>query len=149
MDQVIANGLLDQMNRETVRAKVKVPDYRGSPQTGLGYDIETFYVGQTVKILDVRAPSTSTVGTGDRWGSMVWGTGKWGAPAGATIWGAFNWNAAAWSASVGSIFNQVVVIASISYGYFYVELELGARAPTLSRALFDLEMRVQEATLLG
>src|SRR2546423_9320988 len=149
MAQVIANGLLDQMNRETVRAKIKVPDYRGSPQTGLGYDIETFQVGQTVKILDVRAPSTSTVGTGDRWGSMVWGTGKWGAPAGTTIWGAFNWNEAPWSASVGSIFNTVNTIVSISYNYFYVELELGARAPTLSRALFDLEMRVQEATLLG
>src|SRR2546430_2109636 len=147
--QVIANGLLDQMNRETVRAKVKVPDYRGSPQTGLGYDIETFQVGQTVKILDVRAPSTSTVGTGDRWGSMVWGTGKWGAPAGKTIWGALNWNEAPWRARVGRIFITVGVMASVSYNYFYVELELGARAPTLSRAMFDLEMRVQEATLLG
>src|SRR2546429_6211457 len=118
--QVIANGLLDQMNRETVRAKVKVPDYRGSPQTGLGYDIETFQVGQTVKILDVRAPSTSTVGTGDRWGSMVWGTGKWGAPAGTTIWGAFNWGESAWSSSVGSIFNTINTIVSVQYDYFSV-----------------------------
>lgn len=149
MAQVIANGLLDQMDRETVRAKIKVPDYRGSGQAGLGYDIEAFKAGQTVKILDVRAPSTSTAGTGDRWGSMVWGTGKWGSPAGQTLWGSFNWGQSTWSASAGTIFGTVNTIVSINYGYFYAELELGVRQPSLSRALFDLELRVQEATLVG
>lgn len=146
--QLMANGILSILDRETVRAKIKVPDYRGSAQSGLGYDIEAFKVGQTVKIVDARAPSTSTAGVGAKWGSAIWGTSKWGNPAGVTIWGAFNWGGSNWSASVGSIFNQVVTIVSIDYKYHYVELELGARQPSLSRALFDLEIRTQDATLV-
>jgi hypothetical protein len=146
--QFLANGILSILDRETVRAKIKVPDYRGSAQQGLGYDIETFKVGQTVKIVDARAPSASTAGLGSKWGSMVWGRDTWGAPAGATIWGSFNWGGAVWSASVGSIFNTVNTIMSIDYRYFHVELELGARAPSLSRALFDLEIRFQDASLV-
>lgn len=144
----LANGILSILDRETVRAKINVPDYRGSAQSGLGYDIEQFKVGQTVKILDARAPSTSSVGVGARWGSMVWGTGKWGAPAGTTIWGSFLWNASTWSASVGSIFSTINTIMSIQYDYFSCTLELGARQPSLSRALFDLELRMQDATLV-
>lgn len=145
---LMASGILSILDRETVRAKVKVPDYRGSPQSGLGYDIESFKVGQTVKIVDARAPSTSTVGVGAKWGSMVWGTGKWGAPSGQTIWGNFLWNGAVWSSSVGSIFNTVNTIHSIQYDYYSVTLELGARQPSLSRALFDLEMRFADYSLV-
>lgn len=146
--QFLANGILSILDRETVRAVVKVPDYRGSAQQGLGYDIETFKVGQTVKILDARAPSTSTAGTGAKWGSMVWGRDKWGAPASQSIWGSFLWGQANWSASVGTIFNTVNTIMSIQYDYFSVTLELGARQPSLSRALFDLEMRFQDFSLV-
>lgn len=145
---LMASGLLSILDREQVRAKVKVPDYRGSAITGKGYDIEAFRVGDTVKIVDARAKASSVVGMGDQWGAMVWGTGKWGAPGGQSIWGAFNWNGSTWSASVGTIFNVVVPIVSIDYKYYYVELELGFRAPTLSRALFDLELRFQDATLV-
>jgi hypothetical protein len=146
--QFLANGILSILDRETVRAKIKVPDYRGSPQGGLGYDIEQFKVGQTVKIVDARAPGTSTAGTGAKWGSMVWGRDKWGAPTGSTIWGSFNWGSAVWSSSIGSIFNTINTIMSISYNYYYVELELGARQPSLSRALFDLELRFQDFSLV-
>lgn len=146
--QQLANGILSILDVETVRAKVKVPDYRGSPQSGLGYDIEAFKVGQTVKIVDARAPSTSTAGSGAKWGSMVWGRDNWGAPAGTTIWGAFLWGSAAWSASVGSIFNTINSIVSIQYDYFSVTLELGARQPSLSRALFDLELRMQDFSMV-
>jgi hypothetical protein len=144
----MASGILSILDRETVRAKIKVPDYRGSPQTGLGHDIEAFKVGQTVKIIDARAPSTSTAGSGDKWGSFVWGVGKWGAPTTQSIWGAFNWGSANWSSSVGSIFNTINTIQSISYNWSYVELELGARQPSLSRALFDLEMRFADYSLV-
>lgn len=147
---LMAAGIRSQMDVETVRAKVKIPDNRGASagKKGLGYDIETFKVGQTVKILDARAKVNATVGTGGTWGSMVWGTDKWGTGTNQSIWGAFNWGAASWSASAGSIFNQIVTIMSVDYRYHYVELELGARQPTLSRALFDLELRTQDATLV-
>lgn len=146
---LMAAGIRSQLDVETIRAKVKIPDNRGAMagKKGLGYDIETFKVGQTVKILDARARGNATVGVGGVWGSMVWGTDKWGPSTGQSIWGAFNWGAAPWSASAGSIFNQVTTIMSINYNYHSVELELGARQPTLSRALFDLELRMQDATL--
>jgi hypothetical protein len=79
---------------------------------------------------------------------MIWGSGQWGAPTTQTIWGSFLWGQALWSASVGSIFNTVVTIMSIQYDFFSVTLELGARQPSLSRALFDLELRMQDATLV-
>jgi len=145
---LMAAGILSILDRETVRAKIKVPDYRGSPQTGRGYDIETFKVGQTLKIVDARAPASSIVGTGAKWGTGVWGTDKWGAPTTQAIWGVSIWGQAIWSASLGSIFNQVVTIVSVQYDYYSVTLELGARAPSLSRALFDIELRMQDATLV-
>jgi hypothetical protein len=144
----LAAGILSILDQETIRAKITVPDYRGSPQSGRGYDIETFKVGDTLKIVDARAPGTSSVGAGSKWGKMVWGSGKWGAPTTQTIWGGFLWGQALWSASVGSIFNTVVTIVSIQYDYFSVTLELGARQPSLSRALFDIELRMQDATLV-
>lgn len=146
--QQMANGILSILDRETVRAKIKVPDYRGSTQVGRGYDIEQFKVGQTVKIVDARAPSSSSVGSGSKWGSMVWGSGKWGAPTSQTIWGNFLWGQALWSASVGSIFNTINTIMSIQYDYYSCTLELGARQPSLTRALFDLELRFQDASLV-
>lgn len=151
-DQITCNnlaaGILSILDTPTIRAKVKVPDYRGSPQSGRGYDIETFKVGDTLKIVDARAPSSSSVGAGSKWGSMIWGSGQWGAPTTQAIWGSFTWGQALWSASVGSIFNTVVTIVSIQYDFFSVTLELGARQPSLSRALFDLELRFQDSSLV-
>lgn len=145
---LMAAGILSILDRETVRAKIKVPDYRGSPQSGRGYDIETFKVGDTLKIVDARAPSASIVGTGAKWGSGVWGIDKWGAPTTQAIWGTSIWGQALWSSSIGSIFSTVNTIMSIQYDFFSCTLELGARAPSLSRALFDLELRFADASMV-
>lgn len=147
--QLLADGIGALLDQTVIRAKVKIPDYRYDGLPGLGYDIELFKVGQTVLIKDMKAPTSSIVGAGSVWGSFTWGSDKWGSPSTptTTIWGSFTWGGSIWSASIGSIFNTVVVIASIQYDFFSVTLELGLRAPTLNRKLFDLEANFADTTL--
>jgi hypothetical protein len=147
--QALADGLGALLDREQVRAEVRVPDYRGDMLPGLGYDIELFKVGETLKIIDARPPKSSITGQGSTWGSFVWGVDKWGSPsAPAAVWGSFTWGSALWGAGVGSIFNQVVTIVSIKYDYFSCTLELGFRAPTLNRKIYEIQTLLQEATLV-
>jgi len=148
--QTLANGIGALLDRPVIRAKVKIPDYRGDQQPGLGYDIEKFRVGDTVKIIDARAPASSAVGVGSVWGSFVWGSSKWGgtSTAAPTIWGSFNWGQAVWGTSLGAIFQTVVPIAAIDYNFHYVELELGFRAPKINRKVFNIEAALSDATLV-
>jgi len=149
--QTLADGIGALLDRPVIRAKVKIPDYRGDQQRGLGYDIEKFKVGDTVKIVDARAPASSATGVGSAWGSFVWGQGKWGGSALATptIWGSFNWGQAVWGSSLGTIFNTVVPICAIDYYFHYVELELGFRAPKINRKVFNIEAALADATLVS
>lgn len=149
--QALANGIGALLDQTVIRAKVKIPDYRGDQNQGYGFDIEQFKVGQTVKIVDVRAPATSATGSGSLWGGFVWGQGKWGAPNSGkpTIWGSFNWGQAVWGSSLGTVFNTVCPIMSIQYDFHSCTLEIGWRAPTLNRKVFDLEAKLADATLLG
>lgn len=148
--QLLANGILALYDQPQIRATVKIPDYRGDQQPGLGYDIEKFKVGQTVKISDAKAPPDSILGIGSTWGSFVWGAGKWGPPSNTpAIWGNFNWSSAVWGNSVGAVFNQIVPIMAIQYDYWSVTLELGWRQPTLNRKLYLLESAFNDATLVS
>lgn len=148
--QDLANGLGAVYDQTVIRAKIKIPDYRGDQQQGLGFDIEKFKVGETLKITDNRAPVSSITGGGSLWGSFVWGRDKWGAnsPVSAT-WGSFTWGHAVWGSTIAAIFNQVVAIQTIQYDYFSVTLEVGFRSPTLNRKLYDLEARLNDATLVS
>lgn len=149
--QQLANGLGAIYDRTIIRAKLKIPDNRGDSMPGLGYDIEKFRVGETVKIVDARAPSTSATGTGSVWGSFIWGQGKWGAPSSGqpTIWGSFTWGQAVWGSSLGTVFNTVLPIMAVNWNFHYVELEVGWRAPTVNRKVFDVEAALADATLVS
>lgn len=148
--QLLANGLLAFYDRPIIRATVKIPDYRGDGLKGLGFDIEQFKVGETLKIVDARATATSVTGTGSTWGSFVWGRDKWGTPVQTpAIWGSFTWGNAVWGANVGTIFNTVVPIVAITYDYHSVTLELGWKQPTMNRKLYDLEARFADASLVS
>lgn len=147
--QLLANGLLSFYDRPIIRTKVVIPDFRGDLMPGIGFDIEAFKVGQTVTLLDSKAPAVAETGPVSQWGSMVWGRDKWGGGAQKlALWGQVNWGQFTWGLSVGAIFNQVIPIVAVNYKYHSVELELGFRQPNMLRALFDLEIRFQDATLV-
>lgn len=147
--QQTANGILALYDRLQVRTKVKIPDYRGDLEPGIGYDIEKFKPGQTVRILDAKAPPSSVNNAGSQWGSMVWGRDKWGVIATASVWGAMTWGNGFWGTTVGDIFHQVVPIVSIDYYYNYVELSLGWRQPSLARNVHALEARLNDYTVIS
>jgi hypothetical protein len=148
--QTLANGLGAIYDRTIIRAKVKIPDYRGDAMQGLGYDIEKFKVGDTVKIVDARAPASSATGSGSVWGAFVWGGGKWGAPNSGqpTIWGSFIWGQSVWGTALGTVFNTVLPIMSVNYLFHAAELEIGWRAPNINRKVFDIEAALADATLV-
>jgi hypothetical protein len=147
--QALADGLGAMLDRDQIRAKVKIPDYRGDQLSGLGYDIETFMVGQPIKIIDARAPTSSITGQGMVWGSAIWGGDKWGSSSNpAAVWGSFTWGNVVWGSTVGSIFNTVVTIVSIQYDFFSCTLEIGFRAPTLNRKIYEIQTLLQDATLV-
>lgn len=148
--QLLANGLLAFYDREQVRAKVVIPDFRGDLLPGLGYDIEKFQVGQTVTILDSRSNAQAATGPATLWGQFTWGQGAWGGgQSSLATWGSFKWGQSSWGESIGAIFNQIVPIVAIHYKFHSVELELGFRQPSQLRALYDLESRFQDATLVS
>jgi hypothetical protein len=148
--QQLANGLLSFYDRTQVRTKVRIPDYRGDAQPGIGFDIEQFRVGQTVQIIDQKAPAAATSAMSPPWGSFVWGHDVWGSqPNDIAVWGQFHWGQTAWGFSVGSVFNSPVPIVAIHYDFFGVELELGFRQPSMLRALYDLESRFNDTTLVS
>ncbi len=148
--QTLANGLLAFFDQTQIRTKVKIPDYRGDAYAGIGFDIEQFKVGQSVQILDTKAPKIAVLNAPSVWGNFNWGAGPWGAtPAQLAIWGLFNWGQTTWGFNVGSVFNQVVPIVAINYYWNYVELELGFRQPSISRAIFNLQSKLSDITLLS
>lgn len=148
---LLAAGLLAFYDRPQIRAKVVIPDYRGDLLPGLGYDIEQFRPGQTVTILDNRAPAVASMGSPSLWGQMVWGRDKWaGSPSSnLAIWGQFKWGGAAWGESVGSIFNTVTPIVACTYNFHSIELELGFRQPSMLRALYALEAQLNDTTMIS
>lgn len=145
--QALADGLGALLDREQIRAKVRVPDYRGDMLPGLGYDIELFKVGETVKILDVRPPKSSIEGEAAVWDSAIWDVDKYASITSPAVWDDATWDTDVWDAGVGSIFNTVVTIVSIQYDYFSATLELGFKAPTLNRKIYEIQSMLQEATL--
>ncbi len=148
--QTLANGLLAFYDRSQIRTKIKIPDYRGDARPGIGYDIESFKVGQTVTILDTKAPPIATGTSSPPWGQFTWGSSKWGiSPSTPSLWGTFTWGQSNWGFGVGAIFNVTVPIVAINYLYHSVELEIGFRQPSTNRSVFNLESKFSDATLVS
>lgn len=148
--QLLANGLLAFYDRPQIRTKVKIPDYRGDALYGIGYDIEKFKIGQMVKIIDTKAPTAAINNAPSLWGGFRWGTDHWNsAPATLAIWGLFKWGQTDWGFNVGGVFNTLVPIVAINYGFFSCELELGFRQPSMLRSMSLLESKFLDTSMVG
>lgn len=148
--QLLANGLLSFYDRPQIRTKIKVPDYRGDALFGMGYDIEKFKVGQTIKVLDTRSTPSAVNNPSSTWGGFIWGSGYWGAtPANLAIWGLFKWGQTTWGYNVGGVFNTILPIVAVDYAWNYVTLEVGARQPSMLRSLYLLESRFLDTSMVS
>lgn len=121
----LAQGLLNQYDQMVLRAPIRVVDYRGDTQTGLGYDIETIAPGDTCLIID---PSAS------------------GAP---TLWDNAAWDDSDWDYTPGFALDQVMIIYEVNYRWDCVDLTLGSFLPNQDRALYELARSFQDFTLMG
>lgn len=125
--QILANGVLTQLNRYAIRAKIRVIDYRGG---GGGYDIESLQVGDTVQIIN---PAISN----PTYQYFYWDSG---------LWDTAYWDYKTTSSSAALIFNQVLMVVSLDYNFDYVDMEVDTLMPNLSQQFYNLNARVQDFT---
>lgn len=119
----LAAGYLNYYDRPMLRTKIRVPDYRG-PSPSVGFDIESLKVGDSIQLQDNTYNGAST------------------------LWDNFNWDVGIWDLSPGPAFNVVGVISSISYSFFYVDLEIGLPQPNLQRDVSRIRQQFQDFTVL-
>jgi|GEM_PF-2695809 len=120
---VVAQGLLNQYDRMLVRTKLRIVDYRGDAQTGLGYDIESIQPGDTCQIVNPSANAANT------------------------LWDVSQWDIGYWDFSPAAALDQVAVIVSVSYRWDYVDLEIASLAPSQDVQLLNLQTMLQDYTL--
>jgi hypothetical protein len=120
---ILAQGLINQFDQMLLRTKIRVVDYRGDTQTGLGYDIETIKPGDTCQILDPLG-NTST-----------------------TLWDQAVWDTSVWDYSPSAALSQVAIIFVVDYAFDYVDLQLGWFAPNQDRELLNVQTALADFTL--
>lgn len=125
---VLAIGLLDALDKFTLRTKIRVPDYRGDIAQNIGYDIESFRVGDTLQLVDTAgAPSSSSF---------------------QSLWDQAQWDVQSWDSALSAVISPVVQIVSIDYQWYYVDLELSALQPNQDFQLFQIRQRFQDFTMV-
>jgi hypothetical protein len=120
----LANGLLTQYDLEQVRTTIKVVDYRGDSQTGIGYDIESIQPGDTCQIILPGSTSNES------------------------LWDEMQWDVNDWNASAGAALSATAIIYTVSYAFDSVVLELGNAAPSQSNALLDIARSFSDYSLV-
>jgi hypothetical protein len=127
--QVLANGTLAIEDQVKYRSTITVIDYRGDGMLGLGYDIESLQVGQSVQILNLSIPPTV--------GGVT------------SFWDSATWDQAVWDAStLYSAQTAIVQIVGLSYQFDTVVLELSNFAPSVSSDLSQLAQFVADFTIV-
>lgn len=126
-DQAIANLLatatLAELDQMLIRTKVRLIDYRGDANVGLGYDIESIRVGDTCQIINPYGVTNTSL-----WDQAVWDTNVWDYAPGAAL-------------------NLVVQIVGLTYGFDYVDLELAQFAPAQQRSVLQLQQDLLQYVL--
>jgi hypothetical protein len=125
---VLAQGTLAIEDQIQYRGQYTAIDYRGDSMLGLGYDIESIAVGDSIEILNLSLPASSTTGG-------IWDTSKW--------------DQATWGSSTAySTQGTVVQIVGLSYNFDTIVLELSIFAPSVSRSLSLLAQAIQDFTII-
>lgn len=120
----IAQGLLNVYDRVLIRSQLRLVDFRGD-NTGMGVDIESFKVGDTVEIFDGTTNITPT----------LWGSAEWDA------------SDARWDSATNVALNNVTQIVQIKYGWDYIDVVLGSLQPSQDTALYNIQRKFQDYTL--
>lgn len=123
----VAISLLTQVNRYTIRTKFRVPDQAG--QYGMGYPIDSMKVGDTVLVVDPTAPQ-NVIPT--KWDIAIWDVDNWDFKVGVNL--------------NSSLFDHVLPIVSITYGFEYIDIELDSLMPNASKMLWELRQSFQDFT---
>ena len=119
----LAQGLINTYDQMLLRTKIRVLDYRGDAQSGIGYDIETIQPGDTCEIINPQNAASANL-----WDVMQWDTGYWDYSPSASL-------------------QQPVVIVSVTYAFDYADLELASAQPSQDRDVLAVQIAFQDFTL--
>lgn len=121
----VAQGLLAQYDLAQTRTQIRIVDYRGDLNPGLGYDIESLMVGDTCQIIN---PAANAKGVEPTWNKS-------------------KWDVDFWDFVPGSQLSQIAVIVGLTYNFDYVDLEISTPQPNQDRQLFDIRRRFSDYTM--
>jgi hypothetical protein len=119
----LAQGLINTYDQMALRTKIRVVDYRGDAQTGVGYDIESIEPGDTCEIIN---PANE---------------------ASANLWDVMQWDTGYWDYSPAASLQQVVTIVEVVYAFDYVDLSLAIAPPSQDRDVLKLQIQFQDFAL--
>lgn len=119
----LAQGLINEYDQMALRTKIRIVDYRGDAQSGIGYDIESIKPGDTCLIINPANTASANL-----WDVILWDTGFWDYSPSATL-------------------QQVVIIVSVTYNFDYVDLELANFQPSQDRDVLALQIKFQDFSL--
>lgn len=117
-----ATAVLAEQDVVNYRSTITVVDSRGDT-TGLGYDIETITQGDTCRISNPYFNAANT------------------------LWDGALWDTAVWDFSSTAQINQTVVIASMTYQFDNVVLELSILQPSQDRFLLNLAQQFESSQI--
>lgn len=121
----LAQGLLALLDQVVIRTKVRIVDYRGDTQLGLGADIETIQVGDSCNIIAPNVPAQRP----------------------ASLWDTAVWDSSSWDFTPGTAFGQTAQINALTYNFDSVDLEISTLQPNQDAALMRLRNTLQDFTV--
>lgn len=111
--ETISEKIINDNGIPDVRVRVTVTD--NNKDRTFGYDIESFDVGETVKIID---PSQTTI---------------------ESLWDQVDWDDTFWDFAQQYIFSEPLQIVSLSYSPDQAILELSSRNPEVTKRIQDID----------
>lgn len=112
----LAQYFLNTLDLTTYRFKLRIVDYRGDNQTGLGFDIETIKPGMTAQIINPTGAGQSNI----------------------PLWDTAVWDVDSWDGSPGEALDQVIIIQALTYNWDSIDIECASLAPSQDRRLIAL-----------
>ena len=120
---LLADGLLAQLDAMVLRTTIRLVDYRGDAQSGMGYDIESIQPGDTCMIVN---PANEASGT---------------------LWDVAKWDVDYWDYVPSATLQLVAIIFGVQYSFDAVDLDIGFFAPNDARDLLSLRVKFQDFSL--
>lgn len=117
---VVAAHIINAKKDPEIRTTLKILDNNGL-DARKGYDIESFKVGQTLRIFGLKSAGRTT-----------------------SLWDNMTWDQDVWDQTIAAAATDVLQIQSITYDPEMVTIEASSRVPVIAKRIEDLNKKLQD-----